>query len=107
MSPTPNTSYIVDLGQKVIDVINGVLVPVLFAIVFIVFLWGVAKAYIISRGNEAEVKKGHALMLWGLIGFAVMLSVWGLVNIVDSTFGLSGQDIQSNLPKGPSGSSSL
>ena len=97
MSPTPNTSYIVDLGQKVIDVINGVLVPVLFAIVFIVFLWGVAKAYIISRGNEAEVKKGHALMLWG----------WGLVNIVDSTFGLSGQDIQSNLPKGPSGSSSL
>ena len=83
MSPTPNTSYIVDLGQKVIDVINGVLVPVLFAIVFIVFLWGVAKAYIISRGNEAEV------------------------NIVDSTFGLSGQDIQSNLPKGPSGSSSL
>jgi hypothetical protein len=104
---TPNATYISDLGQQVIDIINGILVPVLFAIAFIVFLWGVAKAYIISRGNEAEVKKGHTLILWGLIGFAVMLSIWGLVNIVNDTFGLSGGDIQGDLPKGPGGTTSL
>lgn len=78
------------VGMLIIDLINRVLVPVLFAVAFIVFLWGVAKAYIISVGDEEEVKKGHKLILWGLIGFAVMISVWGLVNIVVNTLGLFG-----------------
>ena len=99
--PTPSTQYISDLGQQAIDAINGVLVPVLFAIAFIVFLWGVADAYVISRGDPAKVKKGHVLILWGLIGFAVMLSIWGLVNIVNDTFGLSGDTAPSDLPGGP------
>ncbi|MCX6787461.1 MAG: hypothetical protein NTY93_03005 [Candidatus Kaiserbacteria bacterium] len=83
-------TYIECLGGYVIYIINGVLVPVLFAVAFIVFLWGVAQAYIFSKGDEAAVGKGHKLMLWGLIGFAVMVSVWGLVNVVVNTFGLWG-----------------
>ena len=81
---------ICNLANTILFIINFVLVPVLFAIAFIVFLWGVFKSYIWSRGEEAEVKKGHQLILWGLIGFAVMISIWGLVNVVASTFGLVG-----------------
>lgn len=83
-------SYLSCLSYTVLDVINYVLVPVLFAVAFIVFLYGIAKSYIFSVGNEEEVSKGHKLILWGLIGFAVMVSVWGLVNIVVNTFGLAG-----------------
>ncbi len=83
-------TYISCLGNTVIDIINLVLVPLLFAVAFITFLYGVAKTYIISVGNEEEVRKGHKLILWGLVGFAVMLSVWGLVNVVTYTFGLQG-----------------
>ena len=79
------------VGQTIVFLINSVLVPVLFAIAFVVFLYGVARAYIFSRGDAEEVKKGHTLILWGLIGFAVMISIWGLVNIVANTFGLTGQ----------------
>lgn len=71
-------------------IINGILVPVLFAVSFIVFLYGIMKAYIFSIGDYEEVKKGHTLMLWGLIGFAVMISVWGIVSIVSETVGLDG-----------------
>ena len=78
------------IGHTIIYLINAVLIPVLFALAFIVFLYGVAKAYIFSAGEPAEVSKGHKLILWGLVGFAVMLSVWGLVNVVANTFGLSG-----------------
>ena len=80
-------SYICWLGGEALFVINGILVPVLFAIAFIVFIYGVAKAYIITPEKRAE---GHKLILWGLIGFVVMLSVWGLVNAVSNTFGLAG-----------------
>ena len=78
------------IGHTILSLINAVFVPVLFALAFIVFLYGVAKAYIFSAGEPAEVSKGHKLILWGIIGFAVMLSMWGLVNVVSSTFGLSG-----------------
>ena len=80
-----NICYIASI---VLFIINQVLVPVIFAISFITFIWGVAKAYIISEGEERE--KGHTLILWGIIGFAVMVSLWGLVNVAVNTFGLSG-----------------
>lgn len=84
------TGYISCLAGTVIDVINGVLVPVLFAIAFIVFLYGVALKYIFSAGDAAKVSEGHKLILWGLIAFVIMISVWGLVNVVANTFGLQG-----------------
>lgn len=80
------------VASTILYLINDVLVPVLFAIAFIVFLYGVAKAYIISpaSGDSEAVKEGHKYILWGIIGFVIMISLWGLVNIVANTFGLSG-----------------
>ncbi len=77
-------------ADTILFIINGILVPVLFAVAFIVFLYGIARAYIFSIGDAEGVKKGHTLMLWGIIGFVVMISLWGLVNIVANTFGLGG-----------------
>lgn len=77
------------LGQTVLDIINEVLVPIVFAIAFIVFIWGVFQ-YFIQGGSDEEAKeKGKSLMLWGLIGFFLMVSVWGLVNILVGTFDLN------------------
>jgi len=81
---------IVGVGYTILSIINGVLVPVLFAISFIVFLYGIAKTYIFSHGDEGAVETGHRIILWGLIGFAAMISVWGLVNVAVNTFGLGG-----------------
>src|SRR3989338_982836 len=84
------TNTVCQVAQNLLYLINNVLVPVLFALAFIVFLYGIAKAYIFSVGDEEGVKKGHKLLLWGLIGFVVMISLWGLVNVVANTFGLYG-----------------
>ena len=83
-------SNICQTASTILYVINYVLVPVIFALAFIIFLWGVFKAYIWSRGDEAEVEKGHKFVWWGLIGFVIMISLWGLVNVVANTFGLAG-----------------
>lgn len=77
------------VSTQIIPLINNVFVPLLFAVAFIVFLYGVAMKYILSNGDETKVEEGHKLILWGLIGFFVMVSVWGMVNILVDTFGLN------------------
>ena len=84
------SSSICGIANTILYTINYVLVPVLFAVAFLVFLYGIARAYIFSGGDPIKVKEGHHLLLWGLVAFAVMISIWGLVNIVANTFGLGG-----------------
>ena len=74
-----------DVGSFVINFINNVLVPVLFAVAFIVFLCGAFQAFILGASDGSAKEKGKNLMLWGLIGFFVMISIWGLVNILVGT----------------------
>lgn len=74
-----------DVGAFIINVINNILVPVIFAIAFIVFVWGAFNTFIVGANSEDTKEKGKNLMLWGLIGFFVMVSVWGLVNILTGT----------------------
>ncbi len=69
------------IGQSVI--------PLIFAIATMVFIWGAVNFFIIGGSEEEKRKQGRQLMLWGIIGFVVMLSVWSLVHIVGSTFGFS------------------
>lgn len=95
----PDTSYIVSLGGQITYIINAILVPVLFAVAFIVFIFGVAKTYILSGGEPAERAKGHKLILWGFIGFFVMLSIWGIVNLLTNTIALPATGAP--LPQGP------
>lgn len=84
-----SVSNITDVGKFIIDTINNIFVPVIFAIAFIVFVWGAFDTFI--RGAQSEEVKEHGknLMLWGLIGFFVMVSVWGLVNILTGTISFS------------------
>jgi NADH:ubiquinone oxidoreductase subunit 2 (subunit N) len=76
-------------GRLVIDLINNVAVPIVFALAFIVFIWGIFQYFIQGGHDEEKRDAGKQLMLWGLIGFFVMVSVWGLVHILIGTVGLN------------------
>ena len=84
----PNLNVITPYSEGIKNLINDILVPVLMAIAFIVFLWGVYKYFIYGADNETERATGKQFVLWGIIGFVVILSVWGLVAIVSGTLGL-------------------
>ncbi|MDD2657549.1 MAG: hypothetical protein PHD04_02725 [Candidatus Pacebacteria bacterium] len=83
-----NESLIARYSTGIINVINGVIVPVLLAIAFIVFIWGVYKYFILGAADEKSRTDGRQFVLWGIIGFVVLFSVWGLVSIVRGAFGL-------------------
>lgn len=86
-----NLNAITPYSDLIINLINDVFVPVLFALAFLMFLWGVYKYFILGAADEEARAKGREFVLWGLIGFVVILSVWGLVAIVTNTFGLSAE----------------
>lgn len=83
-----NLAAITPYSNGIINLINQVIVPVLFAIAFLYFIYGVYKYFILGADNDAERETGRQFVLWAIIGFAVILSVWGLVSVVRATFNL-------------------
>lgn len=65
------------------------IIPFLGVVAFLVFVLGVAK-FIRSAGNEKEVKDSKNLLIWGVIGLFVLVTVWGIVSFLRSEFGFGG-----------------
>lgn len=72
-----------------IGLLNTVVVPVIFALAFAVFIWGVVHYFFLSSGDEKKREEGRTFVLWGLLGLVVLFSVWGFVNILLSTLGIT------------------
>lgn len=84
-----NPAEVQDYADSIIDIINNALVPLLLAVAFIVFLFGVYKYFIADAEKDTEREEGRKFVLYGIIGFVIILSVWGLVAIVKNTFNLT------------------
>lgn len=76
-----------------IQIINGALVPLIFAVAFLVFIFGVFRTFFSSGADSEEKRKeGRKFIMYGIIGFFLMMSVWGIVNILVGTFGFNAQN---------------
>jgi hypothetical protein len=64
------------------------IIPIVFAIAIIYFFWGVA-TYIRSAGDPKNQEAGRSMMIYGIIGIAVMASVYGLVGWLQGTLGVN------------------
>ncbi len=69
-------------------IIGKSVIPFLFAIAVLSFIWGSIKFFIIDADEESKREQGRQFMLWGIIALAVMISVWGLVGILGDTFNI-------------------
>jgi hypothetical protein len=90
-----------DFFGDIIDFMNDTLVPLVFAVAFLVFLWGMFKTFILGGGDEDKQKEGKQLMMYSIVGFVIMVSLWGIVNLIAGGFGFSGDDLQEipNVPE--------
>lgn len=64
------------------------LIYFLFAVAFVVFLFGVVK-FLANQDNESERSTGKKHMIFGLIGLTIMFTVWALINIIVGTLNIS------------------
>ena len=65
------------------DALNTATVLILAAAV-VYFLWNVFK-FVMAAGDEEKRKEGQQGVIYGVIGIAVMVSIWGLVNFLTSS----------------------
>ena len=89
-----NIAYADGVDDFIVSVNEHILNPIimlLFAIAFIVFLWGVSQL-VLNAESEDERTIGKQHVLWGIIGMTIMFSVWGIMNLILGTIGVTGID---------------
>lgn len=84
--------------EGALEAIGGIInlaTPIVVAIALLAFFWGLV-TYIFKSGSPDERKKGLSIMIWGIIALFVMLSVFGIINALQDTFGVKTGNV--NIP---------
>lgn len=77
--PTDFKSFV----DSIIDILDLFIVA-LFALAFLMFIIGVVKTWILHGDDAKEVENGKKIIIASIIGFVVMISVWGIVELIQS-----------------------
>ena len=72
------------------DFIVNPAIFVIFAVGFFLFVWGLVQ-FILNLDNESGRTEGVKHMLWGIVGMFIMVSVYGIIMLLNSTFDLGVQ----------------
>jgi len=90
-----------DFLDDVSAFINGTLIPLVFAIALLVFIYGMFQYFILGGSDEDSRETGRRLMLWSIVGFVAMVSIFGIVNLVAGGLGFSEEENIQNIPNVP------
>lgn len=71
----------------ILDKIVNPIIVVMFVLALIVFLWGIFNFLSSDEGGEGRTK-GKASMVWGIVGFFIMVSVYGILAFIKNTLQL-------------------
>lgn len=85
-------------SQIINNFLTGIISPsvaLLIGIALVLFLWGLINYLKAGLGDKAAVDKAKTMMTWGIIMLTVMVSVWGLVQVLQEMF------FGSSVPNGP------
>ena len=65
-----------------------IIIPVLFALALLLFVWGVINYFILGAGDEGKRETGRSYMLYAIIGLVAITAVWGIVNLLTEILGV-------------------
>jgi hypothetical protein len=72
----------------VVDCITGFFYSIIVLLIAAAVVYVVYGAFLMIS-NEEKRESGKQIIYYGIIGIFIMVSVWGFVRILDSSFGLS------------------
>jgi hypothetical protein len=96
----PQLSYFRALLGSVADLVNAA-IPLMIGIALVIFFWGLIQYIRNPGGGEGHGGgDGKKIMIAGLVGLFIMVSVWGIIRLAQSVFGIqsnqqAGQQVQS------------
>lgn len=71
---------LLDIVARAINTI----IPILIAIILLVFIWNAVK-YVLKPDDKEAAKNS---MIGGIIALFVVLSVWGIIGVIQKTLGI-------------------
>lgn len=86
-NPPEHTAAAEALLARINEVILFPLISLMIGVALLIFLWG-AFQFVYQAGNEGAREVGRRHMLWGIIGFVIMLSALTILQIAAGTFGI-------------------
>ena len=67
-----------------LDLLRAI-VPILFGLALVWILWA-GSQMILHADNPQKLAEGRRTLMWGIIVLFIMVSMWGLVNVLRETF---------------------
>lgn len=92
--PQTNFGAVGQTFTAFLSFLNSYIVPLLVAVAFLSFAYGMFQYFIKDGASDESRESGKKLALWGVLGFVLIVSLWGIVNIVADSFGFRGTQIQ-------------
>lgn len=94
----PESNGIAVYIRTAVEFINSTLIPFVFALALLLFIWGMYVYFIQGGADEGKRDEGKKLALYAIAGFVLMVSVWGIVNLIAGGLGLTG-DLNQERPQ--------
>ncbi|MBP9710865.1 MAG: hypothetical protein KBD50_01195 [Candidatus Pacebacteria bacterium] len=91
----PELSYFGEFIQAIGNFVN-MSIPILIGIGLLVFFWG-----LIQYIRKPEAAEGRKIMIAGLVGLFIMVSVWGIISLAQGIFQVKGDSSDVNTPSIP------
>jgi ABC-type phosphate transport system permease subunit len=74
--------------EKAYSVVVEPLLFLIFGLAFIMFIWGVFEFIRDSEESKGR-EQGKQNIIWGAVGMVIMVSAFGIINIIMGTFGIT------------------
>jgi len=88
-----------EIISKINQVIINPIIVFLFAVATLIFLYGIVE-FLANPANEETRDKGKQHIIWGVVGLAIMVSVFGIMQLIINSLGFVGPGNQNiELPK--------
>src|SRR3990167_5952691 len=78
-------SFLGNVKQMIVDP----LITLLFALAVVYFLYGLVE-FMMNQDNDEKKTTGKSHMVWGVVGIAIMISVFAILTVIIDTFEIKG-----------------
>ncbi len=82
---------VIKLIHKINEVILNPLITLIFAAAVLIFLYGVFE-YLKGSDSDDARSTGRNHIIWGVVGMFIMVSVFGIMDIIMNTIGANPSD---------------
>ncbi len=79
---------IIPFLNKVNEFVLNPLIALVFTVSFAYFTYGIVRFLSLDAADAKRVEARNAIM-WGIIGMAIMFSVYGIIGFVLTSFGIT------------------